>query len=426
MKIVKKRKEFKLLFSLVLGILVILSFLFLNNIKTKEVKADAEDNVYGYAWSENIVWISFNSTNTGSATDYGVNIDASGIISGYAWSENIGWISFDQTGGCPSGSSCQAKIDPSTYEVSGWARALAYGDGWDGWIRLDGVKLNEITKEFEGWAWGSDVVGWISFNCKDTGICPTSDYKVQTSVDFNFSPYNPDSLKETWNNCWRISPQVALGTSISFEWTYSDPEGDPQKGYEIWVDSDPNFPGEKFNHIVLLSQSNSYALNLDDDDNNDWDSKLSWSSNYWWKVRVKDTGSGEWSEWSDPNMFRTNDHASPYADFGWFPSLPSMNEIFQLCAVQTGICSSINEKSICYNSADEEISCSGKSFLWTLPDEADFASTSIESTENPQIKFIDSGNYDVKLEITDDVGSCDWSIPIQVTFPLPEWEETTP
>ena len=39
------------------------------------VKAGADDNVSGFAWSENIGWISFNCTNldTCAVVDYGVN-----------------------------------------------------------------------------------------------------------------------------------------------------------------------------------------------------------------------------------------------------------------------------------------------------------------------------------------------------------------
>jgi len=58
--------------------------------------------------------------------EYGVEIDSStGIFSGYAWSENIGWISFykDHLTGCPS-APCEAKIDLTTGEVSGWANPL--------------------------------------------------------------------------------------------------------------------------------------------------------------------------------------------------------------------------------------------------------------------------------------------------------------
>jgi len=166
---------------LLLGILTLCFF------SGQMISAGVDDNVSGWAWSENIGWISFNSTTGGGATDYGVDIDSSsGVFSGYAWSENIGWISFNEAElvGCPV-DTCQAKLDGLTDEVSGWARALNYGDGWEGWIRLRdtsyGVSWNSGNQEMEGWAWSDGVVGWISFNCVNQGVCATSNYKVIAS-----------------------------------------------------------------------------------------------------------------------------------------------------------------------------------------------------------------------------------------------------
>jgi len=167
--------------------------LFLGN---KQVLSGAEHNVSGWAWSETIGWISFNSTTGGGGINYGVNINTNGNFSGYAWSENIGWITFNQSelSGCPQ-TPCRAKFNKGTGEVSGWARALVYEGSEDGWISLRdstyGVSVNKETGEFEGWAWGSDIIGWISFNCNnpETGdICSISDYKVQTSFRFNDPP----------------------------------------------------------------------------------------------------------------------------------------------------------------------------------------------------------------------------------------------
>ncbi|MCP6719243.1 MAG: PKD domain-containing protein [Patescibacteria group bacterium] len=200
MKLFIKSKIFLLIVFVVFGFFVF-----------GKVEAGTEHNVSGWAWSENIGWISFNSINcdvngngiyegvsegapagcptSGPVNSYGVNIDtATGTFSGYAWSENVGWISFNESELtlCPTGT-CRAEINLSTNEVSGWARALNYGDGWDGWIHLRdtsyGILRNPSANELEDWAWSDVVVGWISFNCNnpETGdVCLTSDYKVIT------------------------------------------------------------------------------------------------------------------------------------------------------------------------------------------------------------------------------------------------------
>jgi len=155
-------------------ILLIISFglLVFNLFKTEKVVAGTGDNVWGWAWSENIGWISFNNcTNpanpaTCGPINYGVNIETDGSLSGYAWSRGtdadvggIGWIKFDPVVGAPSYSACldlpgtgQDCDGVGDYTVSGWARACAVFDDpnvcsgalnpnrgdWDGWIKLRG------------------------------------------------------------------------------------------------------------------------------------------------------------------------------------------------------------------------------------------------------------------------------------------------
>ena len=129
-----------------------------NFLGIKEAQTGASDNVSGWAWSDNIGWISFNNTTDGSGFNYGVNINNDGIFSGYAWSDNIGWISFNRTDtGAPPGSpdygTYLAQVDLENGQVSGWARALSYGGGWDGWIKLRdanyGVYIDIVTGNFQ-------------------------------------------------------------------------------------------------------------------------------------------------------------------------------------------------------------------------------------------------------------------------------------
>ncbi len=147
-------------------------------------------SITGYAWSDNIGWVSLNGSS------YDLTLAPSGnnqVITGYAWSDNIGWIEFGGLSSFPSAAGTQAinaEVLPSG-QVVGWARACAgtlpgdcssmtsRGDGWDGWIYLgstgngDGLTLSNGT--LTGFAWGSDVVGWLQFNgsssCSVTYTC---------------------------------------------------------------------------------------------------------------------------------------------------------------------------------------------------------------------------------------------------------------
>lgn len=122
----------------------------------------------GYAWSDTIGWISMSGSN------YGIAIDGSGNMSGYAWSDNIGWISAQSAdvSGCPAGT-CAPRV--SGTEFLGWWKAIAAdGNGWDGWISLScqntgtcgtsNYGISNSSGSYAGYAWGSDIVGWVDFS----------------------------------------------------------------------------------------------------------------------------------------------------------------------------------------------------------------------------------------------------------------------
>ena len=179
-----------------------------------------DNNVRGWAWSDNIGWISFSCNNlvVGSCVNqYGVhmvtqkNIDDSGLpgyigfdysiyepgaLIGYAWSDKVGWISFFredpvsleninsdnallQSDDPFFGTTHIAKVDLNDGSIVGWARALSGVDeAWGGWIKLNpdsvdpgknvNLKSGNGGSSLEGFAWGGEVLGWISFNNNTT------------------------------------------------------------------------------------------------------------------------------------------------------------------------------------------------------------------------------------------------------------------
>ncbi len=164
--------------------------------------AGSTDNAVGWLWggsqdgSNNtyagVGWISLNSTNTSSPINYGVKFPLDGLssASGYAWSENLGWISFNDgtvapypndLAGCPT-VPCSARIEGES--IKGWARVLSIKDagsnsgGWSGFINLDRVTFNSSSGRLGGYAWNGENVndpllgsgnianglGWINFS----------------------------------------------------------------------------------------------------------------------------------------------------------------------------------------------------------------------------------------------------------------------
>lgn len=419
------------------------------------------DNVWGWAWAGNDDgdragngWISFNCTDRGicGSSNYGVNIGdidietEIGEFSGYAWAgggeeagadaPTLGWISFNrsETGDPPqddpgAGSGPIAVLDYATRRVRGWMRALANGDGWDGWIKLgdstgtwlfggEQVKIIDTAaphiKEFGGWAWGGDVVGWISFSCVNTDICGDSDYKVV--ADINFPPEAID-LDYYFLYCTdSLHPYLT--------WTYSDfdPE-DFQTAYQIQIVSPL-----KLDTGEVYSDSGEYQVKVADmvtpgDD-------FEWDTTYSWRVKVRDNY-GAWSAWSLPSTFVTPTHPYPDVDFTWSPKRPSALENI-----------SFFDDSTCYDDNIEGSPCShpnaggNDSFFWDFDASGlgylvnwDWDKGDARYLEFPVVSFSYPGDWQIKLEVTDSHGipfTCSKTRSIKVSYPLPDWKEVIP
>lgn len=214
-----KLKKQKILFAgLIVLAIAVLSFVSIG--EKKENKALASPGLLplsGYAWSSNIGWIGFNGLIQGGGT-YGVKLDdITGNLSGYAWSSNIGWISFEKndvniSGLCSDYPNCQAKIPLAGGTMTGWARALSAKaiNGWDGMIKFgpgsavwSGVQADTEDGKLSGYAWGDDVVGWISMSGAGyevifppiTPSCTSLDFDSSGSSVSPSSSVSPNSIK---------------------------------------------------------------------------------------------------------------------------------------------------------------------------------------------------------------------------------------
>lgn len=423
----------KILFLISL-LLLFAGFLFSKLLLPNTVIAETDDNIFGFAWSENIGWISLNCRSQEiqgercKDTDYGVHIEDNGNFTGYAWSENIGWIDFAPADSYPQNPQYSAQVDTTTGNVSGWTRALSYDADWDGWISMSGlspdygVTINTGTGDFSGWAWGSDVVGWIHF----TGV----NYKVETSFPFNTNPVVSNLFVDQGDYC-------VLAFRPKFYWDFDDEDaGDFQNSYQIQIDDDSNIEdnplidscpsscggGPPCGTCILGHTIESYpSVNP---------GAFDYNTTYYWGIKAWDNRGGV----SDlvESQFTTIEHECPDIDFTWTPLRPSSGEFAQFCATaEAGVCAS--DVSKCYNALDQQISCSGNIFAWTFPAGTEFSTTTTAASENPKIKFSATGWQDVLLNINDlsvGGGACDCSITkqdvIRIFAPLPKWRETAP
>lgn len=405
----------KILFTILTIFLIMVAgyFIFNGTILIKNVTAGAGDNVSGFAWSENIGWISFNNTSGGGGVNYGVDIDAGGVFSGYAWSENIGWIDFAPTGPYPQNPQQSVRVNMSTGVVTGWARALSYGSGWDGWIEMDSVSIDldcavPTYQEFSGYAWGSDVVGWINFN--------GADYGVQTNFAFNSDPTVSNLSVDQGDYC-------VLAFHPTFSWDYTDVDGDPQDRYQVQIDDDVNIEDNPLIDSCVPLQGTCASGNTAKSYIPASPSSFDYGTTYYWRVKVWDDECGE-STWQT-GQFTTPPHKYPVPLFEWSPSRPSQSELIQFCSTaEIGRCDS--DVSLCYNNAGTEISCSGNSFVWSLPSGSEFSSSTSDVSENPAAGINDDGWQNIYLNIDDGVGSCTSSVNLRISAPLPKWKEIAP
>lgn len=444
-------QSFRLIFLLLVSFGVIGGVAFYNfqNKKSQKVYAGVGDNVTGYAWSENIGWISFNNTNTGGGISYGVDIveNASGVgvLSGYAWSENIGWITFNRTvAGTPPNNdvgavySALAYIDGSN-KLQGWARATTACDntndgdcidtgsgegvgagtnsgGWDGWIRFNNNSTYGLTlvpqlgtSYFTGWAWGSDVIGWISSN-NSTGGGGTV-YKVATTFELNLPPSAPSSLSVVSKYC---SAYNSLSTYLTFNWTFNDPNlnsSNSQSKYKI----DISYPGFSYstgevNQGVANGGTGSGIVYLSD--------LGSWyGQTLNWTVTVWDNGTYPKSA-SASSTYAMQDREYPYVTFY---SNPALDKIFAKQDVQFSPDQFSADTAKCYSSGSTEGPCS--SYSWSFSGASPTPTSSAQ--KEPVVNFGSSGSANATLTITDGAGhSCQASRSnISVGLPLPEIKE---
>ncbi len=368
-----------------------------------------QSHLLGWAFSDNIGWVSFSGNN------YGFEISDDGKIEGYAWSDNIGWISFmeEDLSGCPE-PPCLAEVEFTQYSddfigcpdnicrLSGWARALSgmeEEDGFDGWISLDEgyFKREEGEKKnISGWFWGDKVIGWIQLG-DDSGEYHFSD-SLRTA--YNFPPERAYDLEV------KMGSEELCGSgedfTPSFEWSHSDLEGDPAR-YTIDFITPSNieeidvgrwtYPGEE---SVSLNFGSGF-----------------WDTDFEWYLLGEDDK--ERVVESDSHQFTSPKHHYPIVSFKWFPEEPVVGEIIEFDATST-----VLGGGQTLDQAD---------WIWEFETEADYE-VSGDDTPTPSLlisKESIGDSIEVRLTVDDREGyrcSSQWkTISESLGYPFPEWEE---
>ncbi len=181
--------------------------------------------IKGWA-SSTVGYIVFNCATTPNgnicgSSNFKVNNDSTGLLSGFAWNENIGWISF-----------CGNSASVSTWDGSAWVCP----DFPSYRVRIDKDGADE--SHFKDWAW-NDVIGWISFDCNNTASCASSNYKIQTSFNsradsaiLESNIFDTKSSNTYFNTIvWHgiqppgtvVQMELATSNSVTGPWIYGAP-----------------------------------------------------------------------------------------------------------------------------------------------------------------------------------------------------------
>lgn len=375
------------------------------------VYADSATQMTGWAWSENIGWISFNSKNCDAnkdgqsdgtpsgcpaagtpMTQYGVTRQSNGDLTGYAWSEHIGWIKFDPSGPYPGSPNRSARV-PNVGAASGWFRAIASDASWDGWMKFDsggnygsGVSLGGSQgTTLQGYGWGSDVVGWIHMS----GVTQSGN-----AYGINIGGGQVSNLTADVSG-----PGItcAANPQPSISWTYTDADGLSQSAYQVQIDTNQGFGNPIVDSAKVTSTSNTYVAPA---------GILNYGTLYYYRVRV----------------WNTNDVASPYA----VSSMTTTAHRGPTVAFTSTPTKPV--KGVEATMTDQTTTSGGASIAsrsWTFPVSATNTTPPADGATE-KIIFRDQSNP-VTLSVTDsDNLTCSLQKTITAVSPVLEFKETTP
>jgi hypothetical protein len=176
--------------------------------------------IQGYA-SSSVNEIAFDcatSPSTDCTYSYSISNDGNGALSGWAWNENIGWISFNCSDLSICGTSNYAvTVDPDTGDFSGWA--------WNdvvGWISFNCSNTATCaTVDYKvSTSWGNSVIeGQLTSAIIDT--------EVSGGAAFNTIMWQGSQPAGT-----SVQFQIASSNSPSSSWSYIGPDGTDSSYYE--------------------------------------------------------------------------------------------------------------------------------------------------------------------------------------------------
>lgn len=158
----------------------------------------------------------------------------------WAFNDGVGWIDF----GYPPGDVDMCPIEADGYASSS-ATIISLNCRDFGICSTSNYKVTRSGAEYRGWAW-NDHIGWISFNCADIGVCGTSNYKITLGANGYLHGW-------AWNDMvgWISVNCDEPGTCASSTYRIKVLGGYPPEGYLVSATFDTGVSaGVTFNSIM--------------------------------------------------------------------------------------------------------------------------------------------------------------------------------
>ena len=192
------------------------------------------------------------------------------------------------------------------------------------------------------------------------------------------------------------------GPAAHINWTYSDPEVNPQSAYQVQVDDQ----GSAWNTPYTVDTgkvTGSGTSYFTGGGVPPW----AWNVTYKARVRVWDSQDNV-SGWKESGSWKTPKHAYPLVDFTYFPSTD----------IPAGQPVQFTDQTTFYDGGGT------RTWSWLFKAPAPSPSSALQ---NPTYTYTSAGNYQVSETVTDKDGyTCPRTEPITIAQPVPVWKEVSP
>ena len=263
----------------------------------------------------------------------------------------------------------------------------SYACAWDGaWIDTAGRFRCTASASIGSYAY---TTGTNNYPYPSSNICasgPTAIGALTVAI-INQPPTVPTASVTEPNYCSSFGAYV--------NWTYSDPDGNPQSAYQVQIDEQGSFGSPEIDTGKISGSGTSYFAS----------GGLVFNITYKARVRVWDSLDSI-SGWTESLSWKTPKHAYPFVDFIYTPSI----DIPAKQPVQ------FTDQTIFYDGG-------GGTRVWSWL----FGDGGTSSQQNQSHTYNLPGLYQSSLTATDkDNYSCSRTKPVTIQLPVPVWKEVSP